>query len=159
MCDHAPNREAAMVVISNGVWCDPCLQPLVRALNEGGLPTVASCCGHGRRPGRVALADGRQLLVLPDLETELALGGLWPGINHESGVCEEPASMTLVAKNPFEALATIGRFTDAALRSLAWQHLAAVVALIEWMAGSPLAAAQSGASDAPGNPPQTGEVK
>ena len=25
MCEHAPNREAAMVVVQDGVWCDPCL--------------------------------------------------------------------------------------------------------------------------------------
>lgn len=30
----------------DGVWCDPCLVPLVKALNDGGLRTVASCCGH-----------------------------------------------------------------------------------------------------------------
>jgi hypothetical protein len=47
------------------VWCDPCLEPLVRALNEGGVPTVASCCGHGQQPGNIALADGRQLLIWP----------------------------------------------------------------------------------------------
>lgn len=68
MCDH-PNREAAMVVVREGVWCDPCLEPLVRALNDGGLRTVASCCGHGKRMGNVALADGRELLIAPDYDT------------------------------------------------------------------------------------------
>lgn len=68
MCDH-PNREAAMVVVSEGVWCDPCLVPLVKALNDGGLPTVASCCGHGRCLGSIALADGRNLVLAPDGET------------------------------------------------------------------------------------------
>lgn len=68
MCDH-PNREAAMVVVRRNtagtpaVWCDPCLEPLVRALNDGGLRTVASCCGHGRLPATVALADGRYVTV------------------------------------------------------------------------------------------------
>lgn len=47
------------------VWCDPCLEPLVRALNDGGLPTIASCCGHGLLPGNVVLADGQTLLLLP----------------------------------------------------------------------------------------------
>lgn len=47
----------------DGVWCDPCLEPLVRALNDGGIPTVASCCGHGRGDGSVVLADGRELVI------------------------------------------------------------------------------------------------
>lgn len=75
MCDH-PNREAAMVVIKDGVWCDPCLAPLVAALNDGGLPTVASCCGHGSRPGKVALADGRELFIAPSYEAARRLDDL-----------------------------------------------------------------------------------
>lgn len=62
MCNH-PNREAAMVVIADGIWCDPCLVPLVKALNEGGVRTVASCCGHGKNAGSIALADGRWLVI------------------------------------------------------------------------------------------------
>ena len=72
MCEH-PNREAAMVVLGPGVWCDPCLAPLVKALNVGHLPTVASCCGHGERPGKVALADGRELFILADFGSARAL--------------------------------------------------------------------------------------
>ncbi len=83
MCDHARDpggREAAMVEAYPGAWCDPCIAPLVRALNEcealpatpsrlnpAGVRTVASCCGHGERPGRVSLADGRELMIYPDL--------------------------------------------------------------------------------------------
>lgn len=68
-----------MVVVRPDVWCDPCLAPLVAALNSGDLPTVqsrnghplatiASCCGHGRRPGTIALADGRWLIVASQAE-------------------------------------------------------------------------------------------
>jgi hypothetical protein len=52
-----------MPVIVPGVWCDPCLVPLVRALNDGGIPTKASCCGHGKRNGSIVLADGRELVI------------------------------------------------------------------------------------------------
>jgi len=45
------------------VWCDPCIAPLVKALNDGGLRTVASCCGHGSKAGRISLADGGGLIV------------------------------------------------------------------------------------------------
>ena len=69
MCDFA-NREEAMVVVERDpltgvptVWCDPCLVPLVRVLNAGGVRTVASCCGHGYRPGSISLTDGSELLI------------------------------------------------------------------------------------------------
>lgn len=75
MCDHSNDpggREAAMVLIDpgtpeklgrDGIWCDPCLEPIIRALNTGGIRTVASCCGHSRAPGSIALADGRWLII------------------------------------------------------------------------------------------------
>lgn len=62
MCKFS-QRERAMVEVRPGVHCDPCLAPLVRALYENGFPTVASCCGHGKQPANVALADGRQVFV------------------------------------------------------------------------------------------------
>lgn len=92
MCEH-PNRELAMVTVSEDIWCDPCLVRLVRALNVGGLPTVASCCGHGHGPGRISLADGRTLLVLdPEWDhrlTEIIHGliGCKPG--RECEACAE----------------------------------------------------------------------
>lgn len=81
------SREEQMIVLrrdSNGkptVWCDPEIADLVDALNNGSLATVASCSGHGHRPGRIALADGRELLILPDFETGRALDRLFPDIN------------------------------------------------------------------------------
>lgn len=72
MCEHASNpggREAAMVEAHPGVYCDPCIAPLVEALNEAGISTVASCCGHGERPGKIALADGRELFILPGFDS------------------------------------------------------------------------------------------
>jgi hypothetical protein len=67
-------REAAMVVLERDVsgtptvWCDPEIADLVGALNQGGIRTIASCSGHGEKPGWIALKDGRQLAVLPDLD-------------------------------------------------------------------------------------------
>lgn len=81
MCDHAPNREAAMVKVAERVWCDPCLVPLVKALNDAGMPTVASCCGHGRRPSTVALADGREVIVARTFEEARELTSGFPDIN------------------------------------------------------------------------------
>ena len=42
---------------------DPCIAPIVKALNEGGVITVSSCCGHGVEDGTIALLDGRELIV------------------------------------------------------------------------------------------------
>ena len=92
MCDHS-NREEAMIAVERGpdgtptVWCDPCLAGLIQTLNDGGVRTIASCCGHGRRPGRVSLADGRQLFILDEAQAAV-IDGLWPGINDEPATAE-----------------------------------------------------------------------
>jgi hypothetical protein len=68
-------REAAMVVIERDqhgkptVWCDPEIVDLVGALNTRSLRTVASCSGHGGPFGNIVLADGRELLILPDFDS------------------------------------------------------------------------------------------
>jgi hypothetical protein len=68
-------REAQMVVIERDasgkptVWCDPEIADLIRALNAGGVRTEASCSGHGEKPGWIALKDGRQLAIVPDLDS------------------------------------------------------------------------------------------
>lgn len=77
MCDHSP-REAASVHISDGVWCDPCLEPIIRALNDAGVQTVASCCGHYHRPGNIALADGRELVIARGWDEARAIDRMFP---------------------------------------------------------------------------------
>lgn len=92
MCDHSNDpggKEAAMVTVYPGVWCDPCIAPLVKALNEcpdlpslpskhnpDGIRTLASCCGHGKRPGKITLADRRELFIVPDFDSARRLDGL-----------------------------------------------------------------------------------
>lgn len=50
--------------INGRVCCiDFCIHHIVAALNAGGIPTVASCCGHGEIPGRIDLEDGRVLTI------------------------------------------------------------------------------------------------
>lgn len=48
------------------VVCDPEIASLVGALRSYGIKTVASCSGHGHRPGNIALADGRELVIAKD---------------------------------------------------------------------------------------------
>ena len=61
-------REDRMVILRRDetgritVWCDPEIADIVSALNNGGVPTVASCSGHGQ-DGIISLIDGRELVV------------------------------------------------------------------------------------------------
>lgn len=59
---------------------DPCIAPIVQALNAGEVPTVASCCGHGKRPGSIILEDGRELIIAPDFETARVVDKAFPPI-------------------------------------------------------------------------------
>lgn len=50
-------------------FVDRCIAPIIQALNDGGIKTVASCCGHGHINGTIALGDGRWLEIYPDRAT------------------------------------------------------------------------------------------
>lgn len=65
--------EVAMTIAGKPAGIDRCIVPLVAALNKAGIATVASCCGHGRHPGNIMLADGRELIICPDYDTARAL--------------------------------------------------------------------------------------
>ncbi len=40
--------------INGRVQCiDFCIHNIIAALNAGGVRTAASCCGHGKIPGRI----------------------------------------------------------------------------------------------------------
>ena len=45
------------------VKVDKCIAPIVRALNEAGVRTNGSCCGHGKEDGYIQLYDGRELVI------------------------------------------------------------------------------------------------
>ncbi|GAG13766.1 unnamed protein product, partial [marine sediment metagenome] len=59
---------------------DSCIAKIVQALNNFNIQTVASCCGHGNRPGNIVLADGRELWIVPDYETSRELDKKYPNI-------------------------------------------------------------------------------
>lgn len=67
--------------VSTNSGIDECLKPLIEALNNAGVKTIASCCGHGKQPGNIALADGRELIIAPDYETARHIERDWPGID------------------------------------------------------------------------------
>ena len=70
MCEHGTTRR--MAIGGKVVGVDECIADIVSALNRGGVPTVASCCGHGLMPGTIILGDDRWL-VITDREAALAI--------------------------------------------------------------------------------------
>lgn len=65
---------------------DRCIAPIVLALNEAGVRTVASCCGHGKRPGSIALADGREIIIAKDFDQARAVDRAFLNIHGEVAV-------------------------------------------------------------------------
>lgn len=71
MCKRGDTTEVLIGVEGKKriVSVDSCISGIVDALNYSGWPTVAACCGHGKQPGNIVLADGRELLICPDFAT------------------------------------------------------------------------------------------
>ncbi len=59
---------------------DPCIATIVQALNDADIETVASCCGHGKRPGNIILGDGRELIIAQNYETGRLIDKAFPAI-------------------------------------------------------------------------------
>jgi len=72
MCKHG---QTAMV---GTISVDLCLAPLVAALNQAGIDTRASCCGHGHRPASIALRDGREIIIARTYEEARLIDRLFP---------------------------------------------------------------------------------
>jgi hypothetical protein len=55
---------------------DSCIAPIVAAFQQAGINMRGSCCGHGKAPGHITLADGRELIIPANREMyeELLLG-------------------------------------------------------------------------------------
>lgn len=66
------------------IGVDASIAPIVDALNKAGAPTIASCSGHGHRPGNIALRDGRELIIARNYEEARLIDRLFPiGSNGE----------------------------------------------------------------------------
>ena len=57
---------------------DASIAPIVAALNVAGVETIASCSGHGHRPGSIALRDGRELVIARDFDEGRLIDTLFP---------------------------------------------------------------------------------
>jgi len=49
------------------IYVDRCIADIIQALNDGGISTVASCCGHKKRNGVISLRDGRELILKEEI--------------------------------------------------------------------------------------------
>ena len=43
---------------------DACIAPIVKALNDAGIKTIQSCCGHDKGHGTIDLMDGRRVMII-----------------------------------------------------------------------------------------------
>ncbi len=57
-------NQAQMAIRGKVYGIDWCIHQIVAALNAGGIPTEASCCGHKEMAGRIDLLDGRTLIIV-----------------------------------------------------------------------------------------------
>ena len=55
-------ERSTITIGGKAVEIDNCLTNLVQVLNDGGIETFASCCGHGKTNGYILLKD-RILIV------------------------------------------------------------------------------------------------
>lgn len=84
MCKWGTDVTLSLPTLRDGVigpsrewFVDACIAPLIKALNDGGVITIASCCGHGKAPGNIALVDGRELFIVSDYDTGRKLNAAW----------------------------------------------------------------------------------
>lgn len=63
MCEQG-NLTRLAFAETGPIEVDSCIAPLVSALNSASIPTRASCCGHSHTVGCIALADGRELVIM-----------------------------------------------------------------------------------------------
>ena len=57
-------ERSTITIGGKAVEIDNCLTNIIQSLNDGGVETVTSCCGHGKTNGYIVLKD-RILIVTP----------------------------------------------------------------------------------------------
>ncbi len=58
------------VVIEEGIFCDLCLVEEIKELNQKGVKTIASCCGHGNSNLATICVDGIGIRLMEKLGYE-----------------------------------------------------------------------------------------
>lgn len=79
MCEHGDTT--IRWIAARPVELDRCIAGLVETLNKAGYRTVASCCGHGNRPGSIAFANGQELIVARNYDEARQIDAMFPDIH------------------------------------------------------------------------------
>ena len=77
------NEITVLTINDKQCSIDSCIAPIVKALNNGGIKTIASCCGHGNRWGNIILSTGQELIIAPDYESGRAFDKIHGKQAHE----------------------------------------------------------------------------
>lgn len=101
---------------------DACIAPLVKALNDAGVSTIASCCGHGNRNGSIILGDGREIIIARDYDEARAMERAIPTDIHGE---DRVATLEREARKVIDLLREVGdetgwRDKDETDRVYAW---------------------------------------
>jgi hypothetical protein len=94
----SPQNEEGTVIVQTDrgpVDVDTSIAGIVDALNKAGVPTIASCSGHGFRPGNIALRDGREIIIARNFEEGRMIDKLFP-----IGASGERVLSSLSARDP-----------------------------------------------------------
>ncbi len=78
MCERHDTVLINCLVNSRLISVDRCIAPLIVLLLDNGFNPIASCCGHGMRPGKIALKDGRELIIARNYEEAREIDRLFP---------------------------------------------------------------------------------
>jgi len=57
------HEKTLLTIDGQQIEIDTCIAPIIAALNTAGIRTLACCCGHGRRTGRIVLCSGVELEI------------------------------------------------------------------------------------------------
>lgn len=78
---------------------DHCIAYMVAALNAANITTIASCCGHGHRPGTIILEDGRWLFIAKDRAEAEKIDAIFP-LDIHGNRKEQPMNMLCTCEGP-----------------------------------------------------------
>ena len=83
VCHKCGMKPVVHITFEKNYQVDSCIANIVYALNDIGIGTTASCCGHGRQPGSIILKDGREIRIFKNFDDARKVDKLFPPINED----------------------------------------------------------------------------
>ena len=97
MCKYG--NTVALKIKGKTITVDSCISELVKKLNKIGLRTVASCCGHNKRPANIALKDGKEIILCKNYKEARKIDKLWPPIVDKASPSSKAWRLRWVRRN------------------------------------------------------------